>query len=189
MARARASEARVSSPPEKVESGRSAASSPKPRPREHGEHFVAPAVAAAGFEPLLRGRVGAHRLLVRLARRHRPLEAGQLGLGLLHVGAAGEDVLAERDLGVARRALIVQGDPRPFLQGDAARVGRPLAGQHPQQRRLAGAVAPGQRHPLARLELEGDVREEQRAARVEVDRGGCGDCHGLPDITQPGTQA
>ena len=63
---------------------------------EHGEHVVAPAVAAAGFEPLLGLGVGAHRLLVGLTTRHRRLQPRQLGLGLLHLGAAGEDVLAER---------------------------------------------------------------------------------------------
>ena len=153
---------------------------------EHGEDVVAPAVAAAGFEPLLRRGVGAHRLLVGLALRHRLLQARQLRLGLLHVGAAGEDVLAEGDLGIARRSLVVQRDPRPFLQGDAAGVRRPLPGEDPEQGRLAGAVAPGERHPLARLELEGDVGEEQRPTRVDVDRG-CGrDCHGSPDTTRLG---
>ena len=155
---------------------------------EHGEDVVAPAVAAARFEPLLRRRVGPHRLLVGGAGAHRRLQARQLGLGLLHVGAAGEDVVAERDRVVARRALVVQGHPRAFLQGDAARVGRPLAGEDAQQRRLADAVAPGERHPLARLELEGDVGEEQLAAGVEVDRGRCGDGHGQPDITRPAHQ-
>ena len=147
---------------------------------EDGEHVVSPAVAATGFEPLLRRCVGAHRLLVGLAPPHRLLEAGQLGLGLLHVGAAGEDVIAEGDLGVTRGSLVVQPHPGPLLQGDAARVGRPLPGEHPQQGRLAGAVAPRERHPLARLELEGDVGEEQLAARVEVDCRRCGDGHGWP---------
>ena len=69
VASARASEARVSSPPEKVESERSALLGVEAEPAQHGEHVVAPAVAAAGFEPLLRGGVGAHRLLVGARRR------------------------------------------------------------------------------------------------------------------------
>jgi hypothetical protein len=40
---------------------------------EDGEDVVAPAVAATGFEPLLGGGVGAHRLLARLAG-HLPLQ-------------------------------------------------------------------------------------------------------------------
>ena len=73
----------------------------------------------------------------------------------------------------ARRALVVQGDPGAALDRQRAGVGRELAGEHPQQRRLAGAVAAGEGHPFARLELEGDVLEQQLAADVDV-QGGCG---------------
>ena len=59
----------------------------------------------------------------------------------------------------------------PFWSDEAAGVRRQLAGEHPQQGRLAGAVAAGERHPLARLELEGDVGEQQLAADVDVE--GC----------------
>ena len=144
---------------------------------QHGEDAVAPAVAAAVLEPLLGGGVGVQRLLAGFAGRHRRLQPLQLRLGLEHLGAAGEDVLAERDLGFARRALVVQGDPGAALQDEAAGVRGELARQHAQQGRLAGAVAAGERHPLARLELEGDVFEQQLAAHVDVE-GGCGrDCH------------
>ena len=44
------------------------------------------------------------------------LQPRQLGLGLEHVGAAGEDVVAERGRRVARRALVVQGDPGAALR-------------------------------------------------------------------------
>ncbi len=144
---------------------------------QDGEDAVAPAVAAAVLEPLLSGGVGAQSLLAGLAVRHRRLEALQLGLRLEHLRPAGEDVLAERDRCFARWALVVQGDARPFLQDEAACVGGQLSRQHPQQGRLAGAVAAGERHPLARLELEGDAGEQQLAAHVDVE-GGCGrDCH------------
>ena len=140
---------------------------------QDGEDFVAPAVAAAGFQPLLGGGVGGHRLLAGVALRHLPLQPLQLGLGLEHVAAAGEDVVAERHLRFARRALVVQGQAGAALHGQRAGVRRQLAGQDPQQGRLAGAVAAGERHPLARLELEGDVGEQQLAADVDV-QGGCG---------------
>ena len=150
-------------------------------PAQHFQDLVAPAVAAAGFEPVLGGRVGGHRLLVD-ALRHLPLEALELGLGGDHVGAAGEDVVAERVAGVARRALVVQGDPGAAVDRQRAGVGRELAGEDPQQRRLAGAVAAGEGHPFARLELEGDVLEQQLAADVDV-QGGCGrDRHGQTNL-------
>ena len=66
-ASARASEARVSSPPEKVESERSALLGAEAEAAQDGQHLVAPAVAAAGFEPRLGGGVGGHRLLVGAA--------------------------------------------------------------------------------------------------------------------------
>ncbi len=60
--------------------------------------------------------------------------------------------------------------------------GRQLAGEDPQQGRLAGAVAAGEGHPFARLELEGDVLEQQLAADVDV-QGGCGrDRHGVTNL-------
>ena len=146
---------------------------------QHREDVVAPAITAAGFEPALRGGVGSHRLL-RSAARHLPLEPRQLGLGLQHVGAAGEDVVAELGARFARRALIVEGDAGAALHGQRPRLRGQLTGEHPEQGRLAGAVAAGQRHPVARLELERDVPEEELAADVDVERG-CGrDCHRDP---------
>ena len=62
---------------------------------QDGEDAVAPAVAAAVLEPLLGGGVGAQGLLAGVAVRHRRLEPLQLGLRRQHLGAAGEDVLAE----------------------------------------------------------------------------------------------
>ena len=52
----------------------------------------------------------------------------------------------------------MQGDPRPFLQDEAAGVWGQLPRQHAQQGRLAGAIASGKRHPLARLEHGGGYR-------------------------------
>ena len=114
---------------------------------QDGEDVVAPAVAAAVLEPVLGIGVGGHRLLVGGPLRHRVLEAGELGLGLQHVRAPREDVVAERRVRFARRALVVQGDAGVALDDEAARVGAEFARQNPQQGRLAGAVAPGEGHP------------------------------------------
>jgi hypothetical protein len=149
----------------------------EPEAAEDGEDVVAPAVAAAGFEPLLGSGVGAHRLLAGFATGHLRLQALQLRLGLDHLGAAGEDVLAEGRARLPRRPLVMQGDPRAALHAQRSRIGAELAGENPQQGRLAGAVSARERHPFARLELEGDVGEQQLAADVDV-KGGCGrDCH------------
>jgi hypothetical protein len=60
----------------------------------------------------------------------------------------------------------VQRDPRALLEDHLAAVDRRLAREHPQQRRLARAVAPGERHPVAPLELERDAAEQGHARHV-----------------------
>ena len=65
-----------------------------------------------------------------------------------------------------RRPLVVQRDPRPLLERELAAVLLGLAGEDPEQRRLAGAVRPGERDPVAALDLERDAVEEQVARRA-----------------------
>ena len=65
-------------------------------------------------------------------------------------------VLAHGQLRVDRGALR---DPARGRQVDLALVGRQAAREDLQQRRLAGAVGPDDRHPLAGLEAEGDVAQ------------------------------
>ena len=91
--------------------------------------------------------------------------------------AAREQVVAQRDAALARRALIVQRDPHALREGQLAAVDRRLAGEHPQQRRLAGAVAPGDRHPLAAFELERDAAQQRLAGDVLGEVGGDADGH------------
>src|SRR6185437_11873481 len=86
VASARASDARVSWPPEKVSSLRSRSASRKPRPC---------AIVVAR-----------ERCLIGLTRGHARLQIGQLGLDLQLLGAAGEHVVAERDAALAGRALV-----------------------------------------------------------------------------------
>ena len=77
---------------------------------------------------------------------------------------------------LARRALVVQRDARALLEGELAAVDRRLAREHPQQRRLARAVAPGDGQPVAALELERDAAEQRLAGDVLAEVGG--DEHG-----------
>ena len=71
VASARASEARVSSPPEKVSSGRLEVLVAKAEAVRHRGRAIAPQVAAARLEPRLRAGVAAERRLVARRPRHR----------------------------------------------------------------------------------------------------------------------
>ena len=125
---------------------------------------LAPAVAAGGLEARVDVGVAVERRLV--AGRHRRLEAPELLLELERLAAAGEHVLAQRDVALARRALVVQGDAHALETDELAAVDRRLAGEHPQQRRLAGAVAARDRQPFAPLELERHTAQERLAGHV-----------------------
>ena len=127
--------------------------------------LVAPAIAAGQLEPRLGRGVGVERRLAGRAR-HPRLEALQLGLDLQDPGQAGEDVLAQRQLPLARRTLVVQRNPDALAETERARVDPLLRGEDPQQGRLAGAVTAGERHPLARPEPERDVVEQLPCAYV-----------------------
>ena len=67
----------------------------------------------------------------------------------------------------------------PLANDELAAVDRGLPRQHPQQRRLARAVAPGQRHPLPALEPEGDAAEERLPHHVLGEVGGDDDGHAI----------
>ena len=96
-----------------------------------------------------------------VAAGHRLLEPRQLLLGRDHVAGAREGVLAQRQPELERRPLVVQRDARALLERELAAVDLGLPGEHAEQRRLAGAVRPGEREPLAALDLEADAVEEQ----------------------------
>jgi hypothetical protein len=76
------------------------------------------------------------------AAGHRLLEPPQLLLECDEVARAGEDVLAQRQVAFEGRSLVVERDARVLLEGELAAVALGLAGEDPQQRRLAGAVRP-----------------------------------------------
>ena len=85
--------------------------------------------------------VGVERRLVGGAAGHRLLELGEVRLERDQLGAALEHVVAQRQVALARRALVVQRDAHVLGQHELAAVDERLARQHPQQRRLARAVA------------------------------------------------
>jgi hypothetical protein len=138
---------------------------------EDGGRVVAPAVAARVLEPRLRLAVAAQRLRRVVAGGHRLLEPAQLALGLDEVGRAGERVLAQRQAAEPRRALVVQRDARALLPRELAAGQLGLADQRAQEGRLAGPVRPGERKPVAPLDLERDAVEERLAGELLPERG------------------
>ena len=135
---------------------------------------LAPVVAAGVLEPRLGARVGGERRVVHRAVGHRGLQARQLLLQRQQLLAAREHVVAQGQVAVARRALVVQRDPHVLGEDELAAVDPALAREHPQQRRLARAVAPGQGQPVPALELERDA-PEQGLARHVLGEIGCED--------------
>jgi hypothetical protein len=93
------------------------------------------------------------------------------------VAAAAEHVVAQRAVAVARRALVVQLDARVLRERELAAVDRRLPREHPQERRLARAVAAGQRQPVAALELERDTAQQRASRHVLGEIGGDADGH------------
>ena len=111
--------------------------------------------------------------------------ARQLGLDLADPREAGRHVLAQGGVG-ARRALIVQSHTNALAEHDLAGVGPDLSGEHPQQGRLARAVAAGERHPLAAVELEREIGEQSAIANALGEAGGRDDGHGGPGVLDRG---
>ncbi len=139
---------------------------------------VAPGVAARVLEPRLGVGVAPERRLVVVAAGHRLLERPQLLLERDQVGGAGEDVLAQRQPLLERRALVVQRDARPLGEHELAALHRQLAREHAEQRRLAGPVGAGEREPVAALDLERDAVEERVSRELLAELICDHDCHG-----------
>ena len=116
---------------------------------EHVEHACDPPVAVRGI-----GAVDVRAHLEVLADRHvreHALAAGQEADAVLHA-------LLGRDVG-DRRAVQPHHTPRR----------RAEPGDHPEDRRLAGAVRSEQREHLAATDLEADVEQDLHVAVREVD--------------------
>ena len=142
-----------------------------------GADALAPGVAAGVLEPRLRLGIAASVCGPWSPRRHRLLEAPQLLLDRDEVGGAREDVLAQREAALQRRTLVVQCDARALRERELAAVDLGLAGEHAQQRRLAGAVRPGERDAVAALDLEGHAVEEEVAGELLAEVGCDDDGH------------
>src|SRR5207342_297869 len=73
---------------------------------------------------------------------------------------------------------VVEGDARALREREFSAVELGLLGEDAEQRRLAGAVRPGEGETLAALDLERHAVEEQRAGDLLAQVGGDHDGHG-----------
>ena len=146
---------------------------------ERRQRTIPPGVAAGVLERGLSVGIAAESRLSVVAVCHPLLQLRQLTLERHQLWSAREDVVTEGDVAVAWRALVVQRDLRPLRQHELAAVDRRLAEEHPQQGRLPGAVATGERHPVTALELEGDATQQRLAGDVLAQIGGDDDGHQL----------
>jgi hypothetical protein len=122
-------------------------------------------------------RVAPQRGGAVIAGGHRLLERVQLLLGLDEIAGVAERVFAQAHPALERRPLVVQGDSRALGEGELAAGALALAGEHAEQRRLAGPVRAGEREPVAPLDRERDALEEQRAGELLAEIGGGDDSH------------
>ena len=97
---------------------------------------------------------------------HPRLQPRELVLDLGDPVEAGGGVLAQRRARSAAGADRAARRGRPCRSTSVPASSADLAGERAQQGRLAAAVAARQRHPLAAVELERDVREQRPRADV-----------------------
>src|SRR4029453_18878436 len=138
---------------------------------------LAPLVATCVLELCLRLRVAPQCLRVVISGRHRLLQPAHLLLDRAEHRGPREDVVAQRQPPLQRRALVVERDARALRERELAAVDLALAGQHAQQRGFAGAVRPGQRDALAALDLEGDAVEKDVSGELLSEIGSNDDGH------------
>ena len=138
----------------------------EPEPAHGSGRAVAPCPSSRVLEPGLRLGVAAKRRLVVRALGHRGLQAPELALDLEQVAGAGERVLAERDVELERRPLVVERDARPLRERELAALQRRLAGDRAQQRGLPRAVRPRERQAILAADGERDVLEQRVAGEL-----------------------
>src|SRR5439155_10094885 len=133
-------------------------------------------VVAAAVVPLVaHGPVALHdgRVLLALGRDggERVLEARAARFQLVQVGEGGERVPAHRDAARAEDVLRQIADARAARERDRAAVRLHLTRDDAQQRRLPGAVRPGEPDPRAVGHGPGDVVEDDLAPVALGDAG------------------
>ena len=135
-------------------------------PAHRGGRAVAPGPTTRVLEPGLSLRVAPERRVLVGAFCHRLLERSQLVLHREQVTRPAQRILAERDVELERRTLVVQRDPCALRERELAALERRLARDRPQKRRLPGAVGARERQPVAPADREGDPLEKRIAREL-----------------------
>ena len=138
----------------------------EPEAAHRGRRAIAPPPASRMLEARLRLGVAAERRVVVGTLGHRGLQAPKLVFDVEQVARAGERVVAERDVELERRALIVERDARPFRERQLPALNGGLADDRSQERRLAGPVRAGEREPILAPDRERDVLEQRIACEL-----------------------
>ena len=139
---------------------------------EAGEHFARLAlegVAAEMFVLLLDlAEAGQDRVRVGRPRRvgHCVLKVLQFVMEIAKATAAGDRFVEHASAGHLLDVLPKVSQRHASRDRHLTVIGRLLAGDHPEQRRLAGAVRPDQADLVARVELERRIDEEKLLAVV-----------------------
>ncbi len=161
----------------------------EPDPRA-GHRRARVEIAAAEREEPREGRVVAvgHRVCRLRVAGKSVCRCLELALGRGDAGQPGQP-RAKRLAGPALRLLPEMGDRRPRrIERDDARIGRLLAGEQPQDGRLADAVRPDEPDARARTDLERRVLEDDLCSVGLRDAGKAGTHDGEPpDGTGRGT--
>ena len=166
-ASARASDARVSSPPENVVELPVEVARPRSRGRAATPPRVAPVLAAGVLEPRLRLARSGAASPARGRRPPSPPRAARSSSSSATRSRAPESAYSRsvrpRSSGGRWSWSAIA---RPLREGELPAVHLGLAGEHPQQRRLARAVRAREREPVAALDLERYAVEEQGRPRA-----------------------
>ena len=149
----------------------------EPEAAQDRRRAVAPGPASSVLEPRLSLAVATQRRGCVVAGRHRLLEPRQLLLDRHEVARTREGVLAQRQALTARRSLVVQRDARVLRERKLATLKRRLADEGPEERRLARAVRPRERKPVAPAQPERDPVEEGISRELLAETGRDQDGH------------
>ena len=134
---------------------------------QHRGRVVAPAVAARVLEPRLRLRVAVQRRLVVRAAAPSPARATRAPARARRGRRAPESTYSRSVTSRSSGGRWSCSATRvPFCERELAAVLLGLAGEHAEQRRLAGAVRAGERDAVAPLDAERDAVEEDGCRRA-----------------------
>ena len=132
----------------------------------HDGRAIAPQIAAVGLQARLGTGVAVKQGIIAGALAHLLLKLASCCSTASSSTHPDKHIVAQRHPPLARRTLVVQGDAHALGHAQLALVDPLLAGDHAQQGRLAGAVAPGDRESFATLQLEGHAAEQGLAGHV-----------------------